>query len=150
MLFHWILTLGHLIPPVVDQLQKIIGIWLSRQNAGNGFSFFLSLFSPNPVKIEYLNKSNTPQTLFEPLFAQDLGIYPIYVFDVPAFCSAGTCGNMCFFLWTTTLFWRCFDYVRSIRLRMIHWPPFAALTYVIRAVHLTSIISFCRDTFLHN
>ena len=74
MLFHWILTLGHLIPPVVDQLQKIIGIWMSRQNAGNGFSFFSVFFSPNPVKIEYLNKSNTPQTLFEPLFAQDLGI----------------------------------------------------------------------------
>ena len=35
MLFHWILTMGHLIPPVVDQLQEIIGIWLSRQNAGN-------------------------------------------------------------------------------------------------------------------
>ena len=44
MLFHWILTMGHLIPPVVDQLQKIIGIWLSRQNAGNGFSFFSVFF----------------------------------------------------------------------------------------------------------
>ena len=44
--------MGHLIPPVVDQLQKIIGIWLSLQNAGNiydeiflvGNQFFESCF----------------------------------------------------------------------------------------------------------